>query len=581
MADASGKRVIVFNGEIYNFSDLRRMLAAEGYPFRTRSDTEVILAAYDRMGIDCLGKLNGMFALALWDEEASKLFLVRDRLGIKPLYYTVTSEGAVIFSSEIKAILLYPGLAKDPNFLALSGYLSFRRPPGWETYFEGIYALEPGCFLELDAEGVRKQTYWSLPTEKVGGQGEVAEVEQECNRLFTLAVRRRMVADVPLGAFLSGGLDSTAVVAVMTTIRSEPVKTYSIGFAEEGFDELPCARLASATLGTDHHEMVLTCERYLDLIPMLIRYKDEPLAVANEVAIYELSRRLKRDITVVLSGEGADELFVGYGRIFRSPYDYARSRDPSFLAGSKAARFLQGLQSQYGRKAFADEVDHFLSLYRWLGRREKELVLSADLWHQLGGEEPLRTWVRDIFASLSHLDLADRYLYFFQRLHLENLLRRLDAMTMANSVEGRVPFVDHELVEFVSRLPFSTKLPWKSEAARQEARYMTSASISEVHDVPKYLLKRMMRGRLPEEIIARKKEGFPVPVHTYSRGRLGALARDVLLDPRTKNRGFFDPRGLEAYIQETEREGGHRRSLGLWMLLNVELWFRIYFDGVL
>jgi len=578
MLDETGKRAVVFNGEIYNFRELRAGLQSQGYTFRTNSDTEVILAMYDRHGVDCLKHFNGMFAFALWDGIDAKLILARDRLGIKPLYYTYAAGKRLVFASEIKSLLAFPGVNREPNIRGLSSYLSFRRVMGSETLFKGINMLRAGCFMEVDRGGERIHRYWQLPSDKY------MEVDDELcfertEELLELAVKRRMISDVPLGAFLSGGLDSSAVVALMSGLQSEPVKTYSIGFEDEKYNELDYCRMVAEYFETDHHELVLKEKDYIETIPELICYKDEPLAVANEVALYLLAKYLKKDITVVLSGEGADELFVGYGRIFRSPYDYMRMRSGS--GDPDEMRLLRSnIKELYGRTEFADEVDHFLSLYKWMDYRTKRKVLNRQIMDHLEGDLDLVLRIRHIFDSVGHLSQYDKYLYFFQVYHLENLLRRVDATTMAASVEARVPFVDHELVEHVFRLPFDAKLRWRSKKHMEDARALASSQISETHDIPKYILKKIMNDKLPEGVVARKKMGFPVPMDSFFRNGFFDYAREILCDDRTRHRKFLDCAHVEEWLMSLRGSVKHSEALQIWMLVNVELWFRLYFDEV-
>ncbi len=579
MLDDNERRVIVFNGEIYNFLELRSNLQSSGHEFKTKSDTEVLLHMYDEYGIECLDYLNGMFAFALWDGIKSKLILVRDRLGIKPLYYSFTETGCLVFASEIKSILGFPGVERTYNLHAISSYLSFRRCMGQETLFKNIFSLEPGCYLEIDTGKHFIKRYWRLPTDKYEVVTEELSLERT-EELLRKSVERRLISDVPLGAFLSGGLDSSAIVALMSSMMNSPVKTYSIGFKDEKYNELSYCEMVAKTFGTDHRELILDENDYLDLIPKLIRIKDEPLAVANEVALYQLARYLKKDITVVLSGEGADELFAGYGRIFRSPYDYMRLKAQSRKGKVNGDSFGNQIMSQYGKSVFHDELDHFMSVYKWMSAEDKQNVLSQQAWDAVGGDLHLKEQLGEIFDSVSDLSHYDKYLYFFQRYHLENLLRRVDMTTMASAVEARVPFVDHELVEHVSRLPFESKLPWKSTKHWRNSEGLASTKISERFDEPKYILKKLMRDKLPRRVIARRKMGFPVPLEKFFKNTFFGYAKDILCDSRTRGRNIFNCGYLETWMDSRKDAIPHAEALQIWMLVNVELWLRIYFDEV-
>jgi asparagine synthase (glutamine-hydrolysing) len=578
MQDAAGRLTVIFNGEIYNFQELRSELEGRGYGFRTRSDTEVLLAAYETYGTRFIDRLNGMFAFALWDSNQSKLLLARDRLGIKPLFYTILPTDVVVFASEIKALLDFPGVKRVPNLQSISSYLSFRRSLGTDTFFSGIQSLAPGHMLTISGGRTTTGRYWSLPEDKYSSVSAELLFDKT-EELFEASVKRRMISDVPFGAFLSGGLDSSAVVAMMAGVTGDPVKTYSVGFPEEGYNELEHARAVAKLFHTEHHEKIMGEDDYFDLISKLILFKDEPLSVANEVALYELSRFLKERITVVLSGEGADELFAGYGRIFRSPFDYQRLLDRPVDGGYADPRYRDAVMARYGRTSFDDETDFFLSLYEYVGREQKEKLFTTDAWGAIGKDAFIRAHIETTFSSTPQLSLQDKYLRFFQQFHLENLLRRVDMTTMATSVEARVPFVDHELIEHVSRIPFGYKMPWKSDKDRALAQFLTSDSISETHDVPKFLLKTIMKKKLPETIINRKKMGFPVPLEHYCGGVFLDRAREILCSPDSTARGQFDTNALGFEFDRIRQNPSHKSALQMWMLLNVELWFRHYIDG--
>ena len=581
MRDPSGRRVVVFNGEIYNFRELRRDLERAGYRFRTNSDTEVLLAVYDHDGIAGLDRLAGMFALALWDGARGVLHVVRDRLGIKPLVWAVAPDGAFVFASEPKALFVYPGVVARARLGALCEYLTLRHAPGSETFFEGVHRLEPGHRLEVDARGVRVRRWWSPPRERF----EALDAETLIDRTADLverAVTRRLVADVPVGAFLSGGLDSSLVVAMMARASGEPVRTFAIGFAgtkRDDADERDWARRVATACGTRHRDTVIDARAYVERLPDVVAVRDAPPGVPNEVALWELTRMLREDVTVVLSGEGADELFAGYGRMFRSPDDLARLRDAAFMHGPHALAFLEAARCRYGRVAFDDDADFFLERYAYVPFDVQRAVLTPDALPAGGPREAILAHVREAFADSGQSDTGERFLAYFQRHHLENLLARVDAMTMAHSVEARVPFVDHELVEHVVRIPLGAKVRWKSARDERLARQRVADAVSEVHDVPKAILRDIARRWLPPAIVDRRKTGFPVPLDAFGRGALARAAREVLLDPACRRRGVMRPRALEARLARIERGGSHREAMTVWMLMNIELWLRTCVDG--
>ncbi len=570
---------LVLNGEIYNFKELRRELRSFGHAFRTRSDTEVVIQAYNQWGTGFLGKMNGMFALALWDCSRSRLVLARDRLGIKPLYTTVAGN-ALLFASEIKSLLRYPGVRREPDPESISAYLGFRCPLGDKTLFKKIEKLSPGHMLVAENGYLSKISYWELPLDgKRKDRGEEYYVKK-IRSLLKRSVRRRMISDVPIGAYLSGGLDSSIIVSLMAGMSRSPVKTYTIGFEEEGYNERRYARLAADMYGTDHREILLGDDDYTSLIPELIRFKDAPLSVANEIPLYVMSRELKKDITVVLSGEGADELFAGYGRIFRSPFDYERAlfleTDTEILPQYRET-LLSRVEDIYGTRSFLNELVHFMKKYRWMSPADKGIFLSQPLLDSINGDERALGYFASQMKDAMHLNHYEKLLYIFQKTHLENLLMRVDMTTMAASVEARVPFVDHELVEFVFTMPFHYKIRWKSDLHKLMAAFLASDEISEKFDTPKYILRRSFSSDLPEEILTRRKMGFPVPLDRWMGGGYALFMREILLDGRTRRRGMFNIGSVEKQLGRAE-EHDHGTALKLWMLMNLELWFREYID---
>lgn len=582
MSDPGGSAVIVFNGEIYNYRQLRDELARKGRAFRSESDTEVFLSAFLEYGIECVHRLNGMFAAGIYDRLSGRKYLLRDRLGVKPLYYAF-HDGKLIFASEIKAILSYPGFLRVPDIDGISSYLSCRYPVGGKTLFRGINSLLPGHFLEVSDNACVLKKYWELPViDRNDDLGEAFYIEKTRELLFD-SVSRRMISDVPLGAYLSGGLDSSIIVALMSARSEGPVKTFTVGFPERDYNEFEYAAAVSKRFATDHHEILLDADRYLSEMTELIRFKDAPLGVANEPALYAMSKELKKYITVVLSGEGADEIFGGYGRIFRSPDDYLKLKELSSshaLSGEETVKVLAGsLAKKYGGREFKSEIEHFLFLYQYMDWGEKSRFLSSDFISGLRDDEYLKGYFHGEFDKIKALGIHDKYMWIFEKAHIVGLLQRVDVTTMAASVEARVPFVDHhELVEFALSIPFEHKIRWRSELSRIEASAYTSDEISERFDIPKYLLKKAFESDLPEKITWRRKVGFPVPVHKWIGKDLNEFARDMLLDNRARQRGIYDNAFIEKSLCDEASFERHEHGLKLWMLLNLELWFREYMD---
>lgn len=580
MFDNENKTGIIFNGEVYNFQEIKQDLLKKGYKFRSSTDTEVVLNAYLEYGIECLHQFNGMFAFAVYNKSDGKVTLVRDRIGIKPLYYSIY-DGKLIFASEIKAILFYPGFKTEPDIAGISSYLSYRYPIWDYTMFENIKSLLPGHYLEIESGKVKTKQYWDIPICKDKKDLGEDYYIQKTAELLESSVRYRMISDVPLGAYLSGGLDSSVIVAIMSKLTDTPVKTFTIGFEDDGFNEFEYAKLVAERYQTDHHEILLSSESYFENMIKLIRFKDAPLGVANEPALHVMSKELKKYITVVLSGEGADEIFGGYGRIFRSPYDYMRLKElennNNFNEESVYKILQDNLSKKYGNKKFANEIEHFLFLYNYLSWDDKENFLNKEIISYLNHDSSLSELFNTQFHKIEGLNIYDKYMWIFEKFHILGLLNRVDITTMATSVEARVPFVDHKLVEFVMSIPIQYKLKWKSLLDRIAGSVYNSDQISEVYDIPKYLLKKTYEAELPSEVVWRKKMGFPVPVHKWFGSDFNDFAKEILLDRKATSRNFYNQKYLENILNERKQFSNHKFGLKVWMLINLELWFQEYF----
>ena len=573
-----GRYVLVYNGEMYNYRQLKEQLRG-GYAFRTSSDTEVVVASFAKWGKDCLKHLQGMFAFVVWDRVTRELLIARDRIGIKPMYYSFYHD-SLFFASEIKAILRASDMPRRLNRQGLLDYLSYRYVLGHNTFFEGIHSLEPGCFLEVKPDGSHKATrYWDLPIlpdKEDPGEQEVLETTEA---LIRQTVESHMVSDVPVGAYLSGGLDSSALVALMAEMSSKRVKTYSIGFHEPGFRETEYAQTVAQRFNTDHHEIILDPSSYIDTWPEAIRFKDEPLSIPNEVALHVLSKELKKSITVVLSGEGADELFAGYGRIFRSGYDLERMRLLSHqltFDDDERVTLTRNLELKYNDFANLTNVDHFLNQYSYFAFNEKEQLINADLFPGAVTDTRNRRIFQTFLDKLGALQPSEQYLQIFQKIHLLGPLRRLDSSTMSSSVEARVPYVDHVLVEYINALPLKYKMAWKSETDETESRLLNSDQISEQRDITKYVLRKISANLLPDSIVDRKKLGFPVPLGPWFRGESRGFAQELLLSADSKSRSLYNDSYLTDWLDHRDGNWSPNHGINIWMLLNVELWMREY-----
>ena len=549
---------ITYNGEIYNYLELREDLKSRGYRFTTNSDTEVIINAYAEYGEDCLNKLNGMFAFAIWDKRIKKLFIARDRLGIKPCYYYIDKE-KILFASEIKAILEHKDIKKtvDPN--SVVEYMSLRYTLGENTFFKNIKKLLPGNFLTISDSNIQIQKYWELPANK-NNDMIYEDTLNHCESLFFDSVKKRMISDVPIGAFLSGGLDSSAIVCAMSSVNNN-VKTISIGFNEgKEYNELEYARLVAKQFNTDHHEIILKSKDYLSMINNLIWHRDGPLEVKNEIAIYYMSKELKKYFTVVLSGEGADELFVGYPKYFNSMNKLKllkKFSNASFIINNKLIAFILDFfnRGETGRRILkrASNKEDIENLFLSNLVQYRNYSIFNDTFKETARQ--MEGKLIQYFSNLNGMGFHDKFLYYDANHHLQSLLMRIDRMTMANSVEARVPFLDHRLFEYVSSLPFKSK-------------YNTKKGIGKI------ILKDLFSDKLPETVVWRKKMGFPVPFKNWLKSdSFHKVIRDVIISEKSISRGYFD----FSYVETLFNNYNNNEEL-IWRLFNLELWHRTFID---
>jgi len=561
---------IVFNGEIYNHAELRVALESQGHRYRTRSDTETIVHLYEQYGRDCVKYLRGMFAFAIWDRRRRMLFAARDRLGIKPFYYRYDGH-KFLLASEIKTILSYPGIRAELNASVLAEYLAFGYLAGSDTMFAGIDKLPPGHTLEVDANGqLDIQCYWDLP----------APVDQEVRpreyyvktyrELLESCVSSHLMSDVPLGVFLSGGLDSSAVAALTAKIRREPIETFSVGYGEEAFSELPYARQMAKHIGSRHHEVRLSREEFFAALPSLIWHEDEPIVWPSSVSLYFVAKLARERVTVVLTGEGSDETLGGYTRyawtLANSRMDRAyRSLTPAIFrqwirdgigSGVLPSALRRKLEHTFaGRDGTSWPSFYFDNFYSAFSAAEQGKLLTPRA-RELSGDAYAGTMA---FWDNSSGDLFHRLLYTDIHTYMVEILMKQDQMSMAASIESRVPFLDHVLVEFASRIP-------------------TRYSIQGLSG--KHILKLAVEDLLPHSIVYRQKMGFPTPWAYWLDGpQLNDIER-MLLEPRTLERGLIERdavRGLFAEHRGGRRDNGDR----IWRLLNLETWQRVFLDGEL
>lgn len=575
LVSSDGRFVIVFNGEIYNYRELKEELKYF-YTFKTQTDTEVLLASYKKWGPECLKKLNGMFAFAIWDRKEKKLFCARDRLGVKPFFYSI-QKGTLYFASEIKGILSVSDIPRKLNRKGFLDFLNYRYVLGEETLFKGIFSLLPAHYATYREKGnMQIKRYWDIPLPRLKEDEGEERVLQRTEELLQDSIRLRLRSDVPVGAYLSGGLDSSLIVALMAAGGARDLKTFSVGFEEDEFNELPYARRVSDLFGTDHHDFVLTANEYMGTLAETVRAKDAPLLSPNEVAWLLLSKKMKKDITVVLSGGGADELFGGYGKILRSGYDLERMRqieEAGSVTEEEKKILVENLKRKYASVSLRSATDHFLAQYPYSGILGDRTFFNQEVFADIR-ELHNESYFKVFFKSLEELHPTDQYLRFFETAHLRGTMESLDSMTMAASLEGREPYLDFRLVEYVEKLPLKYKLAWKSADHEIQARTLNADQISEVHDITKYLLRKIGLHYLPAEIVNRKKMGFPVPLQDWTTGPMKKLAQEALLGSGSLSSSLYDRKALEALF----REDAFSPRLGrdIWALLNMEIWTKEY-----
>src|SRR2546427_2313255 len=555
---------IVFNGEIYNHTALRPALEARGHRYGTRSDTETILHLYEEEGERCVERLQGMFAFAIWDRTRGRLLLARDRLGIKPLYYACTDK-ELLFASEIKAILAAGPIQPEFNESVLPEFLATRFVAGEETFFRGIRKLLPGRTLSWSLmDGYRTRRYWQLPVSLDDSAASLQERAGDMRAKLEATVRSHLMSDVPLGLFLSGGLDSSGLAALMAPMVKEPIRTFSVGFTEPEANELPYARLAARAVGSEHREIIVSPGEFFKTLPRLIWHEDEPIAFTSSVPLYFVSRLAQEHVKAVLTGEGSDELFLGYNwhrvtawndriaSVYGAVVPPAIRHTVAALTGrlpAAARRYAERtvLALPPGVRAL------FYENFAVFSDARQQALLANPEWLTLRDPyaEGLRCYAEGEGGPLDRMSRADVQTY------LVELLMKQDQMSMAASVESRVPFLDHELVEHALGIPARVKLRgWRTKA----------------------VLRAALADHVPRPILTRRKMGFPVPVGRWLRAEFWPIVEEFVLGPRALARGLFRPAALRRLAEE-HRAGAERHGDRLWLLANLEIWQRIFLDG--
>jgi len=573
MSNEDGTVWIVFNGEIYNHAQYRQELERRGHRYRTRSDTETIIHLYEEFGDDCVNYLRGMFAFAIWDAKKQRLFCARDRLGIKPFYYTLNGS-RFSFASEMKALFELPDVRGQMNRAVLPEFFALGYISSGETLYAGVRKLLPGHRLSIQLGDARPQPrierYWDLditPDESISSEDEYV---RRFDELFTESVRLRLMSDVPLGVFLSGGLDSSAIAATMTRLVKERIQTFSVGYAEDQFSELPYAKRVAEYIGAEYNQILMGPEDFLASLPRLIWHEDEPIVWPSSVALHFVSRLARQKVIVVLTGEGGDEIFAGYMKyratLFNLRYGPVYRRwVPGALRGVATKALESGVLpesvSRKLRHTFLYRSENFENIYfdNWYSvfpQSEQAQLFTRELAEELRGANAYANSLAFFPKDGGQDTLLSRLLYLDIKTYLVELLMKQDQMSMAASIESRVPFLDHKLVEFAARIP-----------ARHKVRYLSG----------KYLLRRAMAGRLPDEVLNRRKMGFPTPVKPWLRHQLFDRIARILTDGRLGARRLVNP-GYVRHLLDAHRSGRVDATEAIWRLLNFELWNRVAFD---
>ncbi|MEM7344612.1 MAG: asparagine synthase (glutamine-hydrolyzing) [Chloroflexota bacterium] len=561
---------IVFNGEIYNYRELRAFLQKKSHVFRTETDTEVILHLYEEFGTDCVQHLNGIFTFAIWDTVRQEVVLARDRMGIKPLYYTQTATQQLVFGSELKVILAHPAVKRDIDLISLNEYLSFEYVPAPRTILRNIHRLEQGHTLRYTRQGLFIEPYTHISMARSESQPPVNWRDYSNNflNIFQETVAQELVSDVPVGVLLSGGLDSSAIAAMMVREYSGTVNSFSIKFDESSFDESSYARLVSNHLGTNHNELVLTSKMAVDLVPQIVDFLDEPFGDSSLIPTFLLSKFAQEQVKVVLGGDGGDELFAGYPTLIAHRLiEYYERALPWSVRANIAPRVLDWLPTSFDNISLDFRIRRFLAgrglplqarHHRWLGSFTDE-----------GKDQLLQDWIKPVLrntytrayeyaAECDATHALNQILYVDMKMYLEgDILFKVDRASMASSLEVRVPFLNQNVVQFATDLPLSLKL-----------HRLTS----------KYLLKQSMRNILPKEIINRPKKGFNMPVAYWLTGDLRDLMLDMLSEARLKRQGLFNYPYVKTLLDShLSKQRDHRKEL--WTLLIFQLWHEKYIEG--
>lgn len=566
MSNEDGNIQIIFNGEIYNFEELKKGLLKK-HLFKGYSDTEVIVHLFEEIGPKAFSKLEGMFAIALYDKKEGKLFLARDRMGKKPLYYGIFNN-TLLFGSEPKSLMAHPAFVKELDMLSLNKYFQYEYVPTPHTMFKGMFKLEPGHYATYDGTSISKTKFWDVPIVSKKENISIEDALVRFDSLLYTAVKKRLMSDVPLGIFLSGGIDSSTVAyyaqKIATESNTKPIETFSIGFSEDSFDESKYAKKVSEHLNTNHHEKILSAKDSLILIPTIADFLDEPIADASIIPTFLLSRFTRESVTVSLGGDGGDELLSGYDTFIAHKLCSLYEKIPLILRKNILEKILLSMPSSFKNMSFDFKIKKFINGFygdkkyrnqRWLGAFtdvDRKKLFNTAVTKEIEGVnvfEDIDRYIENIGKDVSY---DDQLMYEYLRTYMmDDILVKVDRASMYNSLEVRAPFLDTQLIEFLVSLPKEFKL-----------RGFTT----------KYLLKRLMKDKLPREIVYRKKKGFGIPLAKWLREELRPLVLELLSKDKLQKQGLFNPEYVHILIEEHfSKKADNRKQI--WTLLVFQMWY--------
>jgi asparagine synthase (glutamine-hydrolysing) len=557
--------VVVLNGEIYNFKELRDDLVRRGHTFSTKGDTETIVHAYEEYGLDCVRHLHGMFAFALWDKRRRRLLIARDRIGKKPLFYSIGPSG-LSFASELRSLIQDPAIARDVDPGAVDCFLAYGYVPAPYSIFSSVSKLPPAHTLVMENGRAALERYWQLDYSQKVSVSDPRELHEPILDAIRVATRKRLVSDVPLGAFLSGGIDSSAVVAAMAEASSNPVKTFSIGFDHDAFNELPQARQVAELFSTDHYEFLVRADA-VEIVPRMVRHYGEPFADASAIPSFYLAEMTRRHVTVALNGDGGDESFSGYTRYVSNRLAEQLERVPAALrraaamaAGRHAPGEITSLTNKARRLAEGlplDQSSRYALYVSWFKERQRAQLYTEE-FAALTARSPARDVIEGPWRAASGEHILDKMLEVDVCTYLQgDLIPKIDIATMAHSLEARSPLLDHQLMEFAASIPAKFKVRGREK---------------------KWILREALRQWLPADVLDRPKRGFTPPLGHWFRNELRDLSREVLLDQRSMARSYFKPAEVEAML-DRHHSGKTDETKRLWALFVLELWHREFIDG--